>query len=427
MPQEMSEIKRALLEKGVRMPNPHSVDITEDIHADRISGNGVVLHAGTRLVGNRTLILDGAVLGYEQPVTVENCYVGPLVRLNGGFFRDAVFLKGATMASGAHVREGCILEEHAGAGHCVGIKQTILFPYVTLGSQINFCDCLMSGGTGRKHHSEVGSSYIHFNFTPQQDKATPSLIGDVPRGVMLDQPPVFLGGQGGLIGPARLGFGITIAAGTIFRKDELRPNRLIFEGPARGGDISYKPGTFRDIRRIVINNLIYIGNLVALSRWYTHVRGMFISDDFPATLHEGMQTVLAAGVAERVRRLDEFVQKIYDSNQSSAHGRSVDGKISGSEQANAATELTQKWPDIAAVIEKHGRENNDHRSREAFFAAIQDAMQKYGRDYLTVIHSLEEKDRRIGTEWLQQPVDMLIREAISLAPFLQQAEKGISS
>ncbi len=427
MPLEMSEIKRTLLEKGVRMPNPHSVDIAEDIHVDRISGNGVVLHAGTRLAGNRTLILDGAVLGYEQPVTVENCYVGSLVHLNGGFFRDAVFLKGVSMASGAHVREGCILEEHAGAGHCVGLKQTILFPYVTLGSQINFCDCLMSGGTGRKHHSEVGSAYIHFNFTPQQDKATPSLIGDVPRGVMLDQPPIFLGGQGGLVGPARLGFGITIAAGTIFRKDELRYNRLIFEGPVRPVNIAYKPGTYRNIRRIVVNNLIYIGNLVALGRWYAHVRGMFVSDDFPAALHEGMQTVLAAGIAERVRRMGEFVQKIYDSNQSSARGRSVYDKISGSGQAFAATQLTQKWPDIVAAIEKHGRENNEDRSTEAFFAAIHDAMHKWGRDYLSVIHGLAEKDRRIGTEWLQQAVDMLIRETISLAPFLQQDEKGIPS
>ena len=128
MAQEMPQIKRALLEKGVRMPNPDSVDIAEDIQAERISGNGVVLHAGTRLVGNRTLIIDGAILGYEQPVTVENCYIGPAVRLNGGFFREAVFLKNAAMASGAHVREGSILEEHAGAGHCAGIKQTILFP-----------------------------------------------------------------------------------------------------------------------------------------------------------------------------------------------------------------------------------------------------------------------------------------------------------
>jgi UDP-N-acetylglucosamine/UDP-N-acetylgalactosamine diphosphorylase len=42
------------------------------------------------------------------------------------------------MGLGAQVREACILEEQASAAHCVGLKQTILFPFVTLGSLINF-------------------------------------------------------------------------------------------------------------------------------------------------------------------------------------------------------------------------------------------------------------------------------------------------
>ncbi len=128
------------------------------------------------------------------------------------------------MASGAQVREGCILEEEANASHTVGLKQTILFPFVTLGSLINFCDCFMAGGTSRKNHSEVGSSYIHFNYTPNQDKATASLIGDVPKGVMINQAPIFLGGQGGLVGPSRIGYGTVIAAvpftGRIVPKEE---------------------------------------------------------------------------------------------------------------------------------------------------------------------------------------------------------------
>ena len=78
----------------------------------------------------------------------------------------------ACLGYNSHVRAGTILEEAASVAHTVGLKQTILFPFVTLGSLINFCDCLMAGGTGPKDHSEVGSSYIHFNFTPNQDKAT---------------------------------------------------------------------------------------------------------------------------------------------------------------------------------------------------------------------------------------------------------------
>ncbi len=404
---EISPIKRILLEKGVRMPHPEHVDIAPEIQADRISGNHVVLHGGTRLIGEKTLILDGAILSYEQPVTIENCCVGPNVRLNGGFFRDAVFLKNAAMASGAHVREGCILEEYAGAGHCTGIKQTILFPYVTLGSQINFCDCLMSGGTGRKNHSEVGSSYIHFNFTPQQDKATPSLIGDVPRGVMLDQPPVFLGGQGGLVGPARLGFGITIAAGTIFRKDELRSNRLIFEGLDRSVNIAYTPGKYRNIRRIVLNNLIYIANLFALNQWYTHVRGLFITNEFPEPMYQGLQQILEFAIEERRKRLNEFIQKV-------KHTQSL-----------IAEELAEKGP---ALIDMTGKYRSDHphesRMREIFLTAVADAVRETGKDYLAVIHRLSAADRVAGTAWLQHIVDRLVHEALSLMPSLFPEDKG---
>ncbi len=191
----------------------------------------------------------------------------------------------------------------------MGVKQTILFPYVTLGSQINFCDCLMSGGTGGKNHSEVGSSYIHFNFTPQQDKATPSLIGDVPKGVMLNQSPIFLGGQGGLVGPSRLAYGVTIAAGTIFRNDELRENRLIFGGASKSGNIAFTPGAYSNVKRIFKNNLIYIANLLALLHWYQYIRIQFISDEFPEQLFEGVLDKIDLAVKERIKRLGTLVIK----------------------------------------------------------------------------------------------------------------------
>ena len=185
-----------LIQKGVIIPNPESVEIGSDIKIENISDDGVIIHSGCRLFGKSTLIMGQTEIGYESPVTIQDCQIGPQVMLKGGYFKESVFLEKASAGSGSHVREGCIFEEEAKIAHTVGLKQTILFPFVTLGSLINFCDCLMTGGTSRKDHSEVGSSYIHFNFTPNQDKATPSLLGDVPKGVMLDQLPIFLGGQG---------------------------------------------------------------------------------------------------------------------------------------------------------------------------------------------------------------------------------------
>ncbi|MEL7668838.1 MAG: UDP-N-acetylglucosamine pyrophosphorylase, partial [Actinomycetota bacterium] len=190
-----------LMAKGVDIPNPLSLDIGDEVDIDRISGDGVVIHAGCRIRGAKTVISAGCALGAEGPVTLDDCWLGPRVELKGGYFKRSVFLEKANMGLGAQVREACLLEEEANGAHCVGLKQTILLPFVTLGSLINLCDCLMSGGTSRKDHSEVGSSYIHFNYTPDGDKTTPSLFGDVPRGVMLDRPPIFLGGQGGAVGP----------------------------------------------------------------------------------------------------------------------------------------------------------------------------------------------------------------------------------
>ena len=170
---------RTLMEKGVRIPNPATLDIGEEVQIDHISGDNVTIYPGCRIYGEKTVISSGCRLGYEAPVTIDNCLLGPSVELKGGFFTGSVFLEKASVGSGAQVREGCLIEEEAGGAHCVGLKQTILFPFVTLGSLINFCDCLMAGGTSRRDHSEVGRSYIHFNFTPYGDKATPSLFADV--------------------------------------------------------------------------------------------------------------------------------------------------------------------------------------------------------------------------------------------------------
>jgi bifunctional UDP-N-acetylglucosamine pyrophosphorylase/glucosamine-1-phosphate N-acetyltransferase len=102
--------------------------LDDDVQVEQISGNGVTLFPGCRIYGSETVISRGAQLGFEGPVTVENCQIGPGVELKGGYFRKTVFLEKANMGLGAHVREGSILEEQSGGAHCVGLKQTILFP-----------------------------------------------------------------------------------------------------------------------------------------------------------------------------------------------------------------------------------------------------------------------------------------------------------
>jgi UDP-N-acetylglucosamine/UDP-N-acetylgalactosamine diphosphorylase len=320
---------------------------------------------------------------------IDNCFIGPNVELKCGYFKSAVFLEGVSLGYGSHVRHGTILEEQASTAHCVGLKQTILMPFVTLGSLINFCDCLMAGGTSRKDHSEVGSSFIHFNFTPSQDKATPSLIGDVPRGVMLDQHPIFLGGQGGLVGPCRLNYGTVSAAGTIVRKDQLNPDHLIFGGAGKGGTIPWKPGGLGASKRIIENNLIYIGNLMALREWYRHVRQLFISEHFPEALLEGLLLTVEKSIGERFKRLKDYFEKLENKS------------------------LVEEYDNFEDVSHGSHRERGDLRARDTFLKEVT-LHQPSQACYLDTIPILPSRTRLTGTQWLQSIVDTVVADGDSL-------------
>jgi UDP-N-acetylglucosamine/UDP-N-acetylgalactosamine diphosphorylase len=399
-----------LIDKGVRIDAPESVEIGDDIDPDRISGDNVAIYARCRILGKSTLIMPGSCLGAEAPLTVVDCQIGPNVNLNGGFFQEAVMLSGVSAGSGAHVRRGTILEEESSIAHTVGLKQTILFPFVTLGSLINFCDCLMAGGTDGKNHSEVGSSYIHFNFTPNQDKATASLIGDVPRGVMLKQAPIFLGGQGGLVGPCRLEYGTVIAAGTIYRKDELRPNRLIFGGGSRSGNVPFAAGHYHGLKRILTNNIIYLGNLAALGQWYDQVRSLFVSNDFPQMLLEGLQDKLQMAVDERIVRLSELVHKLQE--------QETEGVESSLESSSVQKGHDNWLPELESFLRENRNRVGDHALRDRFIDAIAKGVDQNGKQYLKVIKGLSSDVSEIGTRWLQGIVEEVTDGAFQITPIL---------
>ncbi|MBW2515680.1 MAG: hypothetical protein JRE88_02750 [Deltaproteobacteria bacterium] len=401
-----------LIEKGVRIDCPDSIQIGEEVDVDHISGDGVVLYAGSKIFGHSTVISRHVKIGLEGPVTIKDCQMGAGVELKGGFFEKAVFLEKARAGLGAHVREASIFEEQARIAHTVGTKHTILFPFVTLGSLINFCDCLMAGGTSRKNHSEVGSSYIHFNFTPNQDKATASLIGDVPRGVLINQPPIFLGGQGGLVGPCRLTYGTMVAAGTIVRKDELRPGRFIFGGLTKAGSMSYRPGKLGNSRRTVINNLVYIANLVALYQWYRHVRSQFVSRDFSELLLAGLKEKLNWAISERIHRLEAFCHPRKEEPTGVESGWSA----TNSAVAKQRQELIANWSQIKDLFESYRNANGDERSRDAFLETVRKGIQKNGPNYIAVIQQLSASEGELATGWLQGVVDHMIGSALTIIP-----------
>ena len=402
-----------LMEKGVKVPAPFSIDIGEEINLDRISGDGVILYPGTRIYGAKTLISRGARLGYEAPATVVDCQLGVNVELKGGFFKSSAFLEKSNMGYGAQVREGCILEEEASASHTVGLKQTILFPFVTLGSLINFCDCFMSGGTSRKNHSEVGSSYIHFNYTPHQDKATPSLIGDIPRGVMLDQPPIFLGGQGGMVGPVRIGYGTVIAAGTVFRRDCPEGNTLVAEKVITVEEEFFQTGFYRHIKRRVYNNICYLANLLALRQWYVHVRQPFFRREaMGSELYAGVMDTLDSAVEERVNRFKALSEKMKTSIEL---GKNILGKSEHENLFRQKKEFCENWSKIEAAFTGGVETNVDIKNRDAFVTIIHEKM-RGNSDYIKVIQSLDKEVSVLGTVWLQKIVDHISSTALGHLP-----------
>ncbi|MCX6998599.1 MAG: UDP-N-acetylglucosamine pyrophosphorylase [Kiritimatiellaeota bacterium] len=394
-------IIQELLARGVILPCPATVQVDDDVPAERIAP-GVVVHGGCRLRGAATSIGPGCVLGAEAPVTVEHCQLGRGVQLKGGFVSGATFLDGASLGSGAHVRPGTLFEEEASGAHAVGLKQTILMPFVTLGSLINFCDVLMAGGTDRKNHSEVGSSYVHFNFTPHQDKATASLLGDVPRGVMLDQPPIFLGGQGGLVGPGRIGFGSVIPAGLVWRGDAPEDGLLLQPetgaGTRAGPAQPFQAGAYKSVARLVRNNLLYLGNLRALEQWYRHVRRLFMNRDVWAlACHAGALLRLREAVDERIRRLGELAAWMPRSLELARRSGAA-----GAAWLAEQEKLQRTWPALEAALRQAPADDTGARERGVLLAALDG--QSRGA-YLDAVRALPAAARHAGTAGLQQVVN----------------------
>lgn len=387
---------QSLLDKGVIIPCPYSVEVDDAVDTERIA-SGVIIHTGCRIAGAGTSIGPGCELGREAPVSMEDCRLGHGVQLRGGYLSGATFLDGASMGSAAHVRPGTLLEEEAGGAHAVGLKQTIFLSYVTAGSLINFCDALMAGGTSRKNHSEIGSSYIHFNFTPHQDKATPSLVGDVPRGVFLDQAPIFLGGQGGMIGPVRIAYGTVIPAGTICRRDIPEENKLFSDAPPANKERTIAIGIYRGISRIVKNNLIYIGNLWALREWYRRVRIRTMSGDpYRRACHTGALACIENGLKERILRLGEFAGKMPYSltNARAETGDELPAPLRAQQQA-----LIDEWPEIKKRLEAGASETIAAADREMFMREWENVAAV--SVYTQAVSALSASARNAGAAWLQ--------------------------
>jgi UDP-N-acetylglucosamine/UDP-N-acetylgalactosamine diphosphorylase len=273
----------------------------------------------------------------------------------------------------------------------------------------------MAGGTSRKDHSEVGSSYIHFNFTPEGDKTTASLIGDVPRGVMLNKPPIFLGGQGGMIGPLRMSYGNVVAAGSILREDVDMEKQLIVSKSHSGKVVDLIPRAYPSLSHVVENNIIYITNLIALEQWYLHVRRMFFEhQEFGHLIFSAILENLQTAKEERIKRLKDMAAKMpVSSNKEKGRTKIIKAKQEFYEKGKLLEELLTSDAGKTA-----GEENRDQ-----FLNALVKHREEHGGNYIEVIQSLLPSVSMGGTQWLDAIVHLICGQAGKALPSLNMFKK----
>ncbi|HEX9843273.1 MAG TPA: hypothetical protein VGC20_11015, partial [bacterium] len=315
--------------RGVHLPAPEQVAIGREVPLEHIAA-GAALHPFCRIQGAQTCIgaravigaagaatiIDsqvgaGAVIGDLGPVTLKRVAAGAGTVLGCGVAEDAVFLgkevddPAFTTGYGFRVRKGSLYEEDANSAQHTDTKMTILLPWVTLGSNINWCDVLVAGGVGPGlgQFSEVGSGAVHFNFTPRGDKATASLLGDVTDGVFLDRPRLFLGGNTSLVGPCEAAFGAVTGAGGRHGGNLAAGLNAPLAAPAADAP-DFDLEIYGAVKRLVASQVRYIAQLSALAAWYAGVRAPLAQGDAERTaLYARGAEIVALNIAERIEQL----------------------------------------------------------------------------------------------------------------------------
>src|SRR6266478_5837736 len=221
-----------LAQNGVKVWGPERVYVAEEVRLSRISAGAVLMNA--TITGATTFIGAGAQIGISGLARIHEAQIGSSVVLGAGSYENCVLLPGSKARGFAEFRQGTVLEEEAETGHNVRLKNTVLMVGAVAGSSVNFCDVLLSGGSSRSDHSEVGSGSVHFNFDPRGDKFG-SLMGNA-TGCLLKSRRIFIGGNAGIVAPVQLAFGAVVAAGSIVRKDVAENQLSAGDTPGQTGD-----------------------------------------------------------------------------------------------------------------------------------------------------------------------------------------------
>jgi UDP-N-acetylglucosamine/UDP-N-acetylgalactosamine diphosphorylase len=221
---------------------------------------------------------------------------------------------------------------------------------------------------------------------------------------MLNQPPIFLGGQGGIIGPVRLGFGNVVAAGSVLRHDYPGDNQLIFEKSPANEAKDYIPAMYPHFGRVIKNNLIYLANLTALEAWYVQIRKPFLETrEFGTLIYAGLLEQLLAAKKERLKRLKAMAGKAAASNaEYDSKRKDLLDQIGWLEEL-----FTGKMPEVVAATDK---------SREDFLNDFEKTVKDKRADYISTIQDLPAEVSKKGVTWLNGIVNAIAQKAVQALP-----------
>jgi UDP-N-acetylglucosamine/UDP-N-acetylgalactosamine diphosphorylase len=418
-----------LLAQGVQIPAPEQVYVAPEVAPENIE-HGVVLLPGVVLEGEKTLLGSGTVLGPQGYFVNVRC--GRQVKLAAGQYHNCVFLDGARVRGGAEMREGTLFMEEAQAAHTVGCKMTILGMQVTLGSLINFCDVLVTGGSDEPFgFTEIGSGAIHYNFTPNGLKFG-SLIGPGALGEMFGLfARTFVGGQTQIISPTIIGSEVLIPAGVAVRSP-VADGVIAVPQPLAAGEKPYEPTLLTRVREKFTLTATLLAHYQALYHYFCTVRQHFaqhLADTFLEKLYQAAAQIILQNIQERLSWL--FHKK--------ENGVRVDlcARLSESLRLHQQKLSKAGQPELRFLLEQvreHQALLADQESlaqvwqeplpqlpeQQAFMAQWEDALGKaVSPHYFSFVRGLPLETKLFGKHWLNR---LLQHRLAQVSDLLQHAD-----
>jgi UDP-N-acetylglucosamine/UDP-N-acetylgalactosamine diphosphorylase len=228
---------------------------------------------------------------------------------------------------------------------------------------------------------------------------------------MLNKPPIFLGGQGGIVGPLRMSYGNVVAAGSVLREDVDMEKQLIVSKGHSGKVVDLIPRAYPSLSRVVKNNILYVANLIALEQWYLHVRKMFFEhQEFGHLIFTAILENLHIAKEERLKRLKDMAAKmLVSSDKEKGRAKIIRAKQEFYEKSKLFEELLASDAGKTAGEEK----------RNQFLNAFVKYREEHGGNYIEVIQSLPPHVSTGGTQWLDAIVHVICGQAGKALPALK--------